>query len=69
MSGALDGLAVRVEGEHEVSVGGDRNGQAAVAAAELEHLLAAEGGEPAEGREVLALGVEDAAHAATQACA
>jgi hypothetical protein len=54
----LDRVGVGIERQHVVGIRGDRNREAAVATAELEHAQSAEVGEPVERREMGALGIE-----------
>lgn len=56
----LDRLCIGIERQHARRIGGDADGETAVTAAELQHVLPAEGGEPAQRREVRALRIEDA---------
>ena len=60
----LDGSRVRVEGEHGRRIGRDADGQASIAAAELQDPPVAEIAKPAQRGDVRALGIEHATHAA-----
>lgn len=62
MTRALDRLPVRVEREHPCGVARDRHRQASIAAAKLDHSLAAEIGEPPQCGDVHAFGIDHAAH-------
>jgi len=59
---AFDRLPVRVEGEHLRGGARDRHRQSPLAAAELDHPMAAKVGEPPQGGEVRPLWIDHTAH-------